>query len=114
MSSDARRVLIPTLLLVAAINGACTSAAISPSSPAAETVVADRLLFGRAIPDGGVVSDEEWQAFVAEFVTPRFPKGLTVWQGNGQWLDAGGRVVREPMFAIEIFHGGSAVEDTAM
>ena len=38
-------------------------------------MVADRLFFGRAIPGGGLVSEAEWTAFLAEVVTPASPTG---------------------------------------
>ena len=42
------------------------------------------LYFGLAHPLGKV-SESQWQAFLREEVTPRFPDGLTVWQADGQW-----------------------------
>ena len=45
-------------------------------------------------PTGGIVSDDEWQKFVADFVTPRFPDGFTVDDALGQYLD-GKTLVRE-------------------
>ncbi len=45
---------------------------------------------------GGTVSDGDWSAFLRDTVTPRFPDGLTVWQGAGQWRDpATGRIGAE-------------------
>ena len=44
-----------------------------------------QLYLGRGGPDGEVVEDAEWEAFLAEAVTPRFPDGLTVLDGKGQW-----------------------------
>ena len=31
------------------------------------------------------MDDSEWDAFLADAVTPRFPDGLTVLDGMGQW-----------------------------
>jgi hypothetical protein len=45
-------------------------------------------------PTGGVVSEDEWQEFVADIVTPRFPDGFTVDDALGQYLD-GKTLVRE-------------------
>ncbi len=45
-------------------------------------------------PTGGTVSEDEWQKFVADVVTPRFPDGLTVDDALGQYLD-GKTLVRE-------------------
>ena len=44
-----------------------------------------QLFMGRGGPEGEVVDDSDWDAFLAEAVTPRFPDGLTVLDGNGQW-----------------------------
>ena len=43
----------------------------------------------------GGVSDEEWRAFLADTVTPRFPDGLSVFDASGQWRDSEGGIVRE-------------------
>ena len=52
--------------------------------------------FGQEKGDGTTVSDEEWQAFLADTVTLRFPDGLTVLDARGQWLDTSeGRLYRE-------------------
>lgn len=53
------------------------------------------LFFGTAKPDGSAVSEAEWNWFLATEVTPRFPDGLTVLGGNGQWQGEDGEVVRE-------------------
>jgi hypothetical protein len=45
---------------------------------------------------GGDVTVAQWADFVRNIVTPRFPDGLTVWEGAGQWRDpATGRVGAE-------------------
>ena len=79
---------------------ACAS--IAP--PADNAVLADRLFCGRSIPGGGMVTDEEWDAFVRDVVTPRFPIGFTVWSAHGQWRGHDGETVREPVMIIEILH----------
>lgn len=67
--------------------------------------VTERLFCGRAIPGGGAVTDEQWSAFLAEVVTPRFPDGLTILRGEGQWRE-GTNVIKEPVSVIEILHRG--------
>ncbi|MDE2935209.1 MAG: DUF3574 domain-containing protein [Chloroflexota bacterium] len=54
-----------------------------------------QLFFGLGRSDGGTIPEEEWRAFLADTVTPRFPDGLTVLSGNGQWRDSSGDVLRE-------------------
>jgi hypothetical protein len=46
------------------------------------------LYFGLGKPRGSV-SELEWQLFLRDEVTPRFPQGLTVWEAQGQWLSQG-------------------------
>jgi hypothetical protein len=52
------------------------------------------LLFGRNIDGKLGVSDRAWAQFLAETITPRFPDGLTVFDGAGQWR-SGTKIVRE-------------------
>ncbi|WP_066267863.1 DUF3574 domain-containing protein [Hydrogenophaga palleronii] len=61
------------------------------------------LYFGTAQPTG-VVSDEQWQAFVNDSIVLRFPDGFTVWPATGQWRDAAGQPVREASFVLNLVH----------
>ena len=113
MPPAARIALVGWLLALAACVGSRDTVAPS-TEPAVLTMVADRLVFGRSIPDGGLVSEEQWEAFLAEVVTPKFPEGLTVWRAEGQWSDPQGTLVEEPVIVIEIVHPASAGADSAM
>jgi hypothetical protein len=46
------------------------------------------LYFGLGRPKG-MVSELEWQIFLRDEVTSRFPEGLTVWDAQGQWQSKG-------------------------
>ncbi len=52
----------------------------------------------------------DWRRFLAEVVTPRFPDGLTVLDGQGQWR-ARGRVTREATRVLVIFYKPSATSE---
>ena len=78
------------------------------------TLVSDRLFFGRNIPAGGTVSDAQWDDFVRNVVTPRFPKGLTIWQAKGQWRDPRGESMHEDVYVVEIFHDANGVDEAAI
>ncbi len=54
-----------------------------------------QLFMGLSAPDGDVVDDTEWETFLADTVTPRFPDGLTVLVGNGQWRGSNDQIERE-------------------
>jgi hypothetical protein len=61
------------------------------------------LYFGRSLAHGNRVSETQWASFVACEITPRFPDGLTVLDGKGQWRDgARGAIVREPSKVVVI------------
>ncbi|HEY0660330.1 MAG TPA: DUF3574 domain-containing protein [Lysobacter sp.] len=53
----------------------------------AQDWVRSELYFGVGNEDGtDAVSEAQWRAFLDREVTPRFPDGLTVLDGYGQWL----------------------------
>jgi hypothetical protein len=60
-----------------------------------ELFVRTELFFGSAKPNGAEVTEEEWRQFLDREITPRFPDGLTVLTGLGQFRNAGGVIVRE-------------------
>lgn len=62
------------------------------------------VFFGLSRPDGSLVTDAQWQEFVAEVVTPQFPAGLSVVDTNGQWREASGRIARERSKVLVLLH----------
>lgn len=56
-----------------------------------------RLFFGLAHADGRTLTEEQWQEFLADTITPRFRAGLTVLDARGQWLTPAGVIEREPV-----------------
>ena len=54
-----------------------------------------RLFMGRSADGIEVVSDGEWEAFLADTITPRFPDGLSVIDVAGQGTNADGTLERE-------------------
>ena len=53
------------------------------------------LLFGLSRSDGPDITEEEFQSFIDLQVTPRFPEGLTLLTGNGQFQDSTGNIIQE-------------------
>jgi hypothetical protein len=62
------------------------------------------LYFGTGRPDGSVVSDEEFMQFVDEQVTPRFPDGLTLLAGYGQFKNSAGVIEKEKSLVLILFY----------
>ncbi len=84
------------LLVVSALALVACSDGDSFTCPdGSEAFVRYELFMGRSGPDGEVVTDQEWDAFLEDTVTPRFPDGLTVLDAQGQWRDSEGQVLKE-------------------
>ena len=62
------------------------------------------LFFGSAKPDGSAVSEQEFRQFLAQEVTPRFPDGLTLLVGQGQFRNASGVVVQERSMLLVLLY----------
>ena len=71
------------------------------------------LYFGLARPKGSV-SELEWQIFLRDEVTPRFPEGLTVWEANGQWRRPDGQIEHEGAKVLLLVHPDTAVAGSAV
>ena len=65
------------------------------------------LYFGLARPKGSV-SELEWQLFLRDEVTRRFPAGLTVWGAEGQWQSAAGTIDHEQSKILLLVHPDTA------
>ena len=88
-------IAVVLMIAVFALAACAPSPAEMPCPVGSERYDEYRLFFGRNIGDAEGVSDEDWQAFLADTVTPRFPDGLSVFDAAGQWRDSEGAIVRE-------------------
>ena len=64
------------------------------------------LYFGSGKPDGSSVSEKQFRVFVDKEVTPRFPDGLTLLTGFGQYKNASGKIIKEQSFVLVILYWG--------
>jgi len=101
---------VPAAFLAAALCAALTVVAAGCGAPArfvasapGEDWVRTELAFGLST-NGRAVTPAEWQAFLDEVVTSRFPEGFTVVDAYGQWRNAAGKVTAEPSKVLVIFH----------
>ena len=91
--------------------------ALSTSAFAGSAAIETKLYFGMGMPGGGRVTERQWTRFLAETVTPRFPDGLTVLSGTGQWRDPKGqsaKVMSEPSRIVIIVHPETAATAKAI
>src|SRR6188472_2406101 len=65
------------------------------------------LYFGLARPKGSV-TELEWQLFLRDEVTARFPDGLTVWEAEGQWRTPAGSIDHEQSKVLLLVHPDTA------
>ena len=73
----------------------------------------DALYFGTAFPNGEV-TPADWQRFVTDDVTPRFPNGLTSWSAEGRWRGASGVIQKESSYVLLIVHSDGSNADAAI
>lgn len=74
---------------------------------AARTMERTELYFGAVAPD-------QWDAFLAEEVTPRFPDGLTWFDVQGQWRGPSGQPEKLPSRLLIVLHADNAHNDQAL
>jgi Protein of unknown function (DUF3574) len=60
-----------------------------------ELFVRTELYFGSLKPDNSHVTKEEFEVFLHDVITPRFPEGLTLLTGLGQFRNASGEIIQE-------------------
>ncbi len=78
----------------------------------AEPWVRTELFFGTAKPDGTAISEAEWQTFVDAEITPRFPDGLTVLTGSGQWQGDDEEIVQERSKIVILLYPREAIAES--
>src|SRR6185437_7818556 len=68
----------------------------APACPAGqEAHRTAQLFFGRNVAGRPDVSETDFRRFVDEVLTPKFPDGLTVLDGGGQWRGDENKLIRE-------------------
>lgn len=87
-------------------------ATVAPAAPEAQPAGAGidaqlfartELYFGSERP-GPDVSRRDFAQFLDEEITPRFPDGLTLLSGRGQFREADGTIVEETSFVLILFY----------
>ena len=102
MLSAAIRVCLLVVATLAAM--ACQPAPEFQCPDGLQEVVRYELFFGLDHADGRSVSPEEWDAFVADTITPRSPQGLSMFDVRGQWQRPDGIIERENTMMVMLAH----------
>jgi hypothetical protein len=87
--------------------GAQGFSAVMECGTSSASQVRTTLYFGLARPKGSV-SELEWQIFLRDEVTKRFPDGLTVWEAEGQWRTPAGSIDYEQSKVLLLVHPDKA------
>ena len=72
------------------------------------------IYFGRDIPGGQEISRGAWEEFLDKVITPRFPKGLTVYDAYGQMQHEDGRIEKQSTWVVVLVHPGDPAIDRAV
>ena len=100
------------IFLVLAFGLAACAPALHTSAD--ETVVIERLFFGRNANGVQAVSDTAWGVFLSEVVAARFPAGFTTWPAQGRWRRTNGQGEQEACLVLELVHPASVRADTSV
>jgi hypothetical protein len=107
-SPAARGVVGIGFLLSVAGCAASGGDACTPAETARGCAITSELFLGQTRPDGNAISAADWNAFLGEVVTPRFPAGLTVLDAMGQWRGRDGKIGQEKAKVLVIVRPGGA------
>lgn len=69
-----------------------------------------RIYFGLSSPQGRV-TEAQWQAYVDEEITPKFPEGLTVLDAQGQWRNKQSKIVKEASKLLILVHRDTLIAE---
>lgn len=108
------QVILPLLVLMLLFSG-CTStqsASAKKTFPGASNTIPPQWL--RTELYLAAVENSEWDAFLAERVTPRFPGGFTVFDAYGQWRPPQGDIRRLSTKVLVILHPPTQEADEAI
>lgn len=109
--------LLLSALLASTVAGCATDGNTRPISPMigrqGALLISDTLFFGLSTARGPV-SEAEWNDFLRNIVTPRFPDGFTYWEASGQWRGADNRLVQERSMVLQIVHPDNFQSESAI
>ena len=108
--------LAVVIFLAGALAGTAVYAQRRPADPqcgSASPQVRTTLYFGLSKQKGSV-SELEWQMFLRDEVTTRFPNGLTTWEADGQWRGSDGTIGHERSKVLLLVHPDTPAARTSV
>jgi hypothetical protein len=93
---------------------AAQSEAVEPRHPASQPFLRTELFFGTDKPDGSEISKDDFRKFLKEEITTRFPDGLTVLSGTGQFRDSeNDKIIREKSMVLILLYPFAAWKESS-
>lgn len=80
---------------------------------ATDPFIRTELFFGSERPNKPEVSQAEFKQFLDDEVTPRFPDGLTLLTGSGQFREANGEIVQETSFVLVLLYPRETLRESS-
>jgi Protein of unknown function (DUF3574) len=105
--------LVPTPTLVPAPAAADLDMRDADARLKTDPFIRTELFFGSERPNKPEVSDVEFKRFLDKEVTPRFPDGLTVLKGFGQFRESDGKIVQESSFVLILLYPRETLRDSS-
>ncbi len=102
---ELKYLLVAAMLALASAAHAQEASCAAPAKP----MLRAEIYFGRNIGGHLGVGERQWARFVARELTPRFPDGLTVIDGQGQWRGPLGSIVHEPSKIVIVLGADAAL-----
>jgi len=62
------------------------------------------IYFGRNIPAGGEISEQQFAEFLSNEITPLFPAGLTIYDAFGQMQRSNREIVKQKTKVVVLVH----------
>jgi hypothetical protein len=81
--------------LAASLAGCATAPQVASCPDGQQRLRTAQLFFGRNLGEKPAVSEAAFGKFVDQELTPRFPDGLTILDGGGQWRGPENKLIRE-------------------
>lgn len=73
-------------------------------------LIETNLYFGLSKPDGGMVSEKDWNNFKIKHISKVFKEGSSVISLNGNWYDPEAqKLITEPTYLVSYYHKNSPV-----
>jgi hypothetical protein len=115
ISPTPRRLLVSAAFAAIVVVGVgCRTAPPSHAEPAAAGSFAGSKPWLRTELFMGPLPIPEWQRFLSEVVTPRFPSGFTVLEAQGQWQAPSGEIRSLPSRVLVLLHPADTASETGI